>query len=347
MNKQIGFFFIFVYTFFFYYSVSQESAKINSIDEVEDVFSEETILPIKMAYSMKDIRKETNDSTYIDSEMEYQLKDGTWKTLPVELRRRGNNRLKNCFFPPLKVKVKKSVTKNTPFEGHKNFKIVFPCLLEKDNNDNVVKEYLVYKLFEVISPYHIKSRLLSLDFEDIRGDKTRTYELKGVLTEDDKHVAKRLDGKVYERSMHPLNQEPLSSVRNAFFQYMIGNTDFSTAYQHNVKVIYINKSMIPIPFDFDMSGFVNTSYAAASIHVSSVTERKYRGFVRDKKLFEQVRQEFIQNKEKLLSVLDNNAKYFDDRDEFKVARKYILSFFEILVNNQKFRKEILDQARTE
>ena len=138
MNKQIGFFFIFVYTFFFYYSVSQESAKINSIDEVEDVFSEETILPIKMAYSMKDIRKETNDSTYIDSEMEYQLKDGTWKTLPVELRRRGNNRLKNCFFPPLKVKVKKSVTKNTPFEGHKNFKIVFPCLLEKDNNDNVI-----------------------------------------------------------------------------------------------------------------------------------------------------------------------------------------------------------------
>lgn len=346
MNKQTRYLFIFVGIFFFNYSVSQESAQIDLSEKVEDVFSEEDILPIKMSYSIKDIRRETNDSTYIDSQIEYQVKDNTWETLTVELRKRGNNRLKNCFFPPLKVKVKKSNVKNTLFEGHKNFKIVLPCLLEKDNNDNVVKEYLVYKLFEVVSPYHFKARLLSIEFEDIRGGNNKSYELKGILTEDDKHVAKRFDGKVYERPMHPLNQEPLSSVRNAFFQFMIGNTDFSTAYQHNIKVIYINKEMIPIPFDFDMSGFINTSYAAASIHVNSVTERKYRGFVRDKKLFEQVRQEFIDNKEKLLAVLDNNAVYFDNQEELIVAREYLLSFFDIMGNRQKFNREILDQART-
>ena len=347
MNKQIRNFFIFLSIFFFNFSESQEYAQVDLSESVKDIFSEVEILPIKMSYSIKNIRRETNDSTYIDSQIEYQVKDGNWEKLPVELRKRGNNRLKNCFFPPLKVKVKKSDVKKTPFEGHKNFKIVLPCLLEKDNNDNVVKEYLVYKLFEVVSPYHFKARLLNIEFEDIRGGNNRSYELKGILTEDDKHVAKRFDGKVYERSMHPLNQEPLSSIRNAFFQFMIGNTDFSTAYQHNIKVIYINKEMIPIPFDFDMSGFINTSYAAASIHVNSVTERKYRGFVRDKKLFEQVRQEFIDNKEKLLAVLDDNALYFDNQEELIVAREYILSFYEILVNNQKFKKEILDQARTD
>ena len=347
MKKQIRNFFIFLSIFFFNFSESQEYAQVDLSESVKDIFSEVEILPIKMSYSIKNIRRETNDSTYIDSQIEYQVKDGNWEKLPVELRKRENNRLKNCFFPPLKVKVKKSDVKKTPFEGHKNFKIVLPCLLEKDNNDNVVKEYLVYKLFEVVSPYHFKARLLNIEFEDIRGGNNRSYELKGILTEDDKHVAKRFDGKVYERSMHPLNQEPLSSIRNAFFQFMIGNTDFSTAYQHNIKVIYINKEMIPIPFDFDMSGFINTSYAAASIHVNSVTERKYRGFVRDKKLFEQVRQEFIDNKEKLLAVLDDNALYFDNQEELIVAREYILSFYEILVNNQKFRKEILDQARTD
>lgn len=346
MNKQTRYLFIFAVIFFFSYSISQESDLVEASEKIEDVFSEEVILPIKMSYSNKDIRKETNDSTYIDSEIIYQLNNGNWNTLKVQLRRRGKNRLKNCYFPPIKVKVKKSASKNTPFEGHKNFKIVLPCLLEKDNNDNVVKEYLVYKLFEVISPYHFKARLLNIEFEDIRGGKNKSYELKGILTEDDKHVAKRLDGKVYDRSMHPLNQEPLSSIRNAFFQFMIGNTDFSTAYQHNIKVIYINNAMVPLPFDFDMSGFINTSYAAASIHVNSVTERKYRGFIRDQKLLEQVRQEFIHNKEKLLAVMDDNSKYFSNLEEFNDARDYLLSFFKIMENNQNFKKEILDQART-
>ena len=44
-----------------------------------------------------------------------------------------------------------------------------------------------------------------------------------------------------------------ASVRNAMFQYMIGNTDFSTAYQHNNKLLYIDKLIIPLPYDFDMS----------------------------------------------------------------------------------------------
>ena len=346
MNKQIGYFLVFACVLFFNYSFAKESSKRDTLNTSFDVFSEHNILPVKLSYSKKDIKKETNDSTYIDSNLEYQLSDGSWQSLPVKLRKRGNNRLNNCYFIPLKVKLKKSATKHTLFEGQKNLKIVFPCLLEKDNNDNVVKEYLAYKLFEVISPYHFKTRLLDMDFEDDKGDNSKTYELKGILIEDDKNVAKRLDGKIYDRSMHPLNQEPLSSIRNALFQYMIGNTDFSQAYQHNIKVIYINRTMVPIPYDFDMSGFVNTSYAAASIHVNSVTERKYRGFVRDKKIFEQVRQEFLANRQKLLSVLDNNALFFDDPKEFSTAKDYILSFFDVMVNKRRFKDEILDQART-
>jgi len=352
MNKSIRYFFIFIGIFIFNYSESQEPGRIDPTEEVVNVFSEDAILPIKLSYSIKDIKKGTNDTTYIDSDFAYQKKEGSWQTLPVKLRRRGNNRLKNCYFPPIKVKLKKSVTKHTAFENHKNLKIAFPCLLEMDNNDNMVKEYLAYKLFEIISPYHFKTRLLDIDFEESKGNKTKAHRLKGILIEDDKAIAKRFDGKVYDRDMHPLNQEPISSIRNAFFQYMIGNTDFSQAYQHNVKVIYIKKNMIPIPFDFDMSGFVNTSYAVVSgiegqnWGMTSVTERKYRGFARDVKLYEQVRQEFIANKEKLLLVLDNNASYFDNPKEFDTARSYISSFFDILVNDQKFRREILEQART-
>ena len=344
MNKQIGYFFVFISFFFFQYSFSQDVENISSKNESE-LFSDQEILAIKLSYSIKDIKKNTNDSTYIDSNLEYQLKDGSWQTLTVNLRGRGNNRLKNCYFPPLKVKIKKSDVKQTPFKGHKNLKIVLPCLLESDMNDNVVKEYLAYKLFEIISPYHLKTRILDIELDEEKGNKNKSHKLKGIFIEDDKVAAKRLDAKIYDRDMHPLNQEPISSIRNDFFQYMIGNTDFSTAYQHNMKVFYINKTMVPIPYDFDMAGLVNTSYAASSIAVNSVTERVYRGFKRDKQLYEQVRREYLNNKDKLISVMDDNASYFEHPEEFETAKTYILSFFDILNNNKKFKEEILEQAR--
>jgi len=346
MNKQIGYFIVLIGFLLIQYSHSQDLIKSDALENQLDVFLESDILPLKLSYSIKDIKKETNDSTYIDSKLGYQLNDSSWQFLPVKLRARGNNRLKNCYFPPLKVKLKKADAKHTIFKGHSSLKLVLPCLLESDKNDNILKEYLAYKLFEIISPYHFKTRLLDMQIEDVKGDKSKMYDLKGILIEDDKEVAKRFDGKIYERDMHPLNQEPIASIRNAFFQFMIGNTDFSTAYQHNMKVFYINNTMVPIPYDFDMAGLVNTSYAASSIAVSSVTDRVYRGFVRDKQLFEQVRREFIDNKDKLISVIDENSIYFEHPEEFETAKNYILSFFDILVNNKKFKNEILEQART-
>ncbi|MFC4721100.1 hypothetical protein ACFO5O_02120 [Geojedonia litorea] len=324
-----------------------------SVVEVSELFLEEQIMPIKLSYSITEIKKDTNDSTYIDSKLSYRLNDTTWKSLDIELRARGNYRLKNCYFPPLKVKIKKSHSKNTAFEGNKTLKIVLPCLVQKDNNDNVIKEYLAYKLFELISPYHFKTRLLEVDLENMKRNTSKSYQLKGFFIEDDKTAAKRLNAKIYKRNMHPLNQESMASIRNAFFQFMIGNTDFSQAYQHNMKVLYIEEKMIPIPYDFDMSGFVNCSYATVSqiegnsLGLSSVTQRKFRGFERDENLFEQVRQEFLKNRLKIFSLLDSYKDMFENENEFTIARDYISSFFEVMVNTDKFKTEILNSARKE
>lgn len=353
MKKQIGYFLVLISIFIFNNTYSQGSLKTDVTNVNLGVFSDDKILPIKLSYSINKIKKETNDSTYIDSNLSYQLNDGSWESLPVELRARGNYRLKNCYFTPLKIKIKKSVSNKTPFEGNNTFKAVLPCLLKSDNDDNVIKEYLVYKLFEIVSPYHFKTRIVDIDLEQIKNNKTKAHLLKGFFIEDDKTLAKRVDGKVYERSIHPLNQDDLTSVRHAFFQFMIGNTDFSQAYQHNVKILYIDNKLTPIPYDFDMAGFVNASYAVVSqiqgesIGTTSVTDRKYRGFIRDKTIFDQVRQEFLANRTEMLTILDAHASYFDDPKAFSIAKEYILSFFEIIVNDSSYKSEILDQARNE
>lgn len=66
------------------------------------------------------------------------------------------------------------------------------------------------------------------------------------------------------RKVKPLQQDDLASLQNALFQYMIGNTDFSTGGQHNEKLLYTEAKYVSLPYDFDMSGLVNTSFATIS-----------------------------------------------------------------------------------
>ena len=128
--------------------------------------------------------------------------------------------------------------------GNKKLKLVLPCKNEKDLNDNIIKEYLAYKLYEIISPYHFQTRLVDIQFREVKGKKAKDFELKGFLIEDDKKVAKFHDGKVFERFIHPLAMDADTSVQNALFKFMIGNTDFSVAYQHNGKLLYIDKKIL-------------------------------------------------------------------------------------------------------
>ena len=66
---------------------------------------------------------------------------------------------------------------------------------------------------------------------------------------------------------------------------MIGNTDYSSAYQHNEKLMFVDgMNAIPVPYDFDMSGLVDTNYAVVSqvqgenCRLTDVARRLYRGF---------------------------------------------------------------------
>ncbi|MGB5554922.1 MAG: hypothetical protein WBM83_09720, partial [Flavobacteriaceae bacterium] len=242
-------------------------------------------------------------------------------------------------------------TQGSLFEGTKSLKMVLPCLVQTGNNDNVIKEYIAYKLFEIISPYHFKTKLLDVSFEEEHGKKIKNHLIKGFLIEDDEAVAERFGGNVYKNTSHPLNHKPIESVRNTIFQYLIGNTDFSQAYLHNVKIIFADDGLIPLPYDFDMSGLVNTSYAVVSViqgeqlDMTSVTQRKYRGFVRDVKVFNLVRQEILDKKIEILAMLDTYKSQFENPKEFSGAKEYVLSFFTILEDKTKFKKEIIDQAR--
>ena len=171
---------------------------------------------------------------------------------------------------------------------------------------------------------------------------------KGFLIEDDKRVAKRHEGKVFERFVHPMGMQHLTSVHNAFFQFLLGNTDFSVAYQHNGKLLFVNKEIIPLPYDFDMTGWVNPSYATVnqSLGIKSVRERVYRGFKREEQYFDQVREDFIAKKTELIDMVSSFKSEFSNPKEFENMFEFMNDFYEILEDDSKFDKRIVSQART-
>ena len=318
-----------------------------STSKTNDLFSCNEIIETKIAFSPKVLRKSNNDTLYFDTPLNYKV-DGEWKEMEIGIRARGNFRRATCYYPPVKVDLKKKQTKQTIFEGQKKLKLVLPCLKQSDKNDNILKELLVYKLFEMVTPYHFKTRRLTIEFTDQNKKKTSVETINGFFIEDDKKVAKRAGGKVFERYIHPLAMDSDASIRNALFQYMIGNTDFSTAYQHNGKLLYVGKKIVPLPYDFDMSGFINPSYAVVneSLGIDNIRDRKYRGFKRAEEDFQKVREDFISLKQPMYDLMKSYEVDFDSAKEYNEALSYIESFFDIIEDDNKFQKNIFDAART-
>ena len=338
MNKQLN---LLLLLFLGLFLNAQDDTNLSAL------FQNEEPLKIKLNYSNKVMNKKTNDSTYIETQMSYD-EAGTWKNIDVRLRARGNFRRNECYFPPIKMKIKKAARKGTLFEGNKNLKLVLPCKQESDKNDNILKEYMAYKLYEQISPYHFNVRRVDIEFTEIRGKKEKMHQLKGFLIEDDKVIAKRFEGRVVDRFIHPLAMDATVSVQNAIFNFMLGNTDISVAYQHNAKLLYIEKKLIPLSYDFDMSGFVNPSYATVNetLGINSVRDRKYRGFKRDTSIMQETRELYISKKNNLVSIVESHKSQFDNEKEYNETIGFLNEFYEIMEDDKSFQKEILDGMRT-
>ena len=322
-----------------------------SFRETTELFKDQEQLSLKLKFSAKNLRENTNDSTYVASMLWYKDANTVWDSMDIKLRARGNFRRDNCYYVPLRIKLKKSEVKGTPFQGNKKLKLVLPCLEGRNGNDYVLKEYLAYKLYEDISPYHFKTRLLELEFLEEKGQRIKKHQIKGFLIEDIDNVAERVNGEQIKRLIHPLQHDATFAVENAFFEYLIGNTDYSARVQHNQRLLFIDNKIIAIPYDFDMSGLVNTHYATVSniqnipTQIDYVTERAYKGYMRDEAVLQKVRQTYLDHKEQIFATIESLEMYFQDRTQFLMAKEFIADFFEILENDKKFERNIVNRAR--
>ena len=311
------------------------------------LFQSQEPVNLQITGSVKSIKKNSNDSTFVAGKFLYQ-KDKEWVTVPAEARVRGNFRLNNCYFPPLKLKFNKKDVASTVFSGNKTLKLVVPCETSKDKNSLIRKEYLCYKIYETVSSYYFRTRLANVELTEVSQKKPRTYELLAFFVEDNSIVAKRSQGKVIKSTtISPEAFDEKQSVRNDYFQYMIGNADWSAVFQHNSNTLYVGGKYIPLSYDFDLSGFVNAAYAQVSPAKAGTNPRArvYRGFCKSKTAMEEIRKEFLEKESAVITIIENESSNFS-KYELNDMKVYVNEFYEILKSDHKFDASIIAQCRT-
>ena len=302
------------------------------------LFDAEEILELKISGDLKSLfKKRGDDLDYFECTLVDASK--AEESIPLKIKARGNFRLKhaNCEYPPLLLNFsKKNTPKTSIFSGQDKLKLVVPCRGQQD----LIEEYLIYRMYSLLSPFAFKVRRVKIDFYDRFG--LMTEGVQGFIIEDDDLMAKRLGGEIFKvdgLSGNKMDRE--SYLIMAVFQYMIGNTDWSTEFRHNMKLLRNENLSLPapIPYDFDHAGFVDAPYArpAQELNMRDVTERRFRGFCLDNlQELQPTFSLFEAKKSELISMVEDAD--LGATNKLRLV-SYLEMFYRVISDPKKIRQE--------
>ncbi len=329
-------------------NIEPAAGKLLTYDQ-NSLFSSNDLIEMKLSTDYKEMFREITrnaDTVFHNGTAIYKRADGSWDTLAIEIRPRGNYRRdpSHCVFPPLSVKFNKKGSKNTPFEDLKRLKLVTHCSnSEKIYEQYVLREYLVYRIFNVLTDTSLRVRLARITYIDTEGEMD-TLQRYAFFIENDDQMAQRIGGKVIEvKNVHQDRTDQKHTDLLEVFMYMVGNPDWSVSVQHNVKIVQTSPFFEPIaiPYDFDYCGIVNTSYAAPAdeLDIASVTQRVFLGFCRTKEEFNACFDLFRSKKEEIYALYQD-LPYLDERT-LNWSLRYLDKFYEIINDPKMVQKEFL------
>lgn len=305
------------------------------------LFTENAILPITLRGNIRELMSDRGDKPQNHPmEVVYKAADSIERSLPADVKTRGHFRKmkENCNYPPLLIHFTKGDALDaTLFKGFDKCKLVMPC----QGDEYVVREWLVYKIYNLVTPKSFQARLVQVKMEDPKSKKNAP-SFYGILLEEDKKMAKRNNTISIERKLRPDQTETDAFLKMTVFEYLIGNTDWSVQYMQNIKFIApdSNGVVTTVPYDFDHSGLVNAPYAkpAEELQMRSVQERRYRGYcVKDIKQFD-ASIALFNNIKKDLYRLYADCIYLDEKYK-KSTLKYLDEFYATINNPITLQKE--------
>jgi hypothetical protein len=300
------------------------------------------------------IKDRYGKSTYNAAELRYRDGEEREVVLPIEIRTRGKTRRRKdyCEFPPLRLRFAEGVS-DTLFAGHRALKLVTHCQNKDSYDQYVLQEYLAYRIYNQLSERGHRVRLVRVSYIETDG-RLRTTRY-GILLEDWKAVAAR-NGFSAEDVDGAVNIDKLSVAdanRVTVFQYMIGNPDWSMLWPepdesccHNTKPLLTPEgTVVPLPYDFDFSGIVNTPYAVAKGGSSNVRLRRFGGLCTTTSELPAILPLFRERREAIYALYRNQVEVSESRR--RSTLKYLDGFYRVINDPVQVERRMLRRCKTD
>ena len=321
----------------------------HAASEALPLFASADPLPITLAADFKAVTKDRdpNSTQRFPGELRTTRADGRIDVLHVKLGTRGHFRLmpRNCDMPPLRVEFAKEELKGTVFEGQSWLKFGTYCQDSADYEQYTLKESLAYSVYNLLTHKSFRVRLAKATYVDSKSGKTIANRY-GLFLEHDADVARRMEGRIVGLQrlvFKDLDPDTLNLMM--VFEYMIGNTDYSIYVQHNVRVVQMpDRTLHPVPYDFDISGFVNPPYAipARGLIIKTVKDRLYRGPCQTPEQINPILANFIAKKDRVMELFDSVPDL--NREARREARDYIDDFYSTIKNDRNAKRLFTDNC---
>lgn len=327
-----------------------EVEHVRQVDTIEtslDLFGETQPMHITLTLDLKQYQREKFKGKYMPVHFRYQLNDSLFLEKDLRLKARGKFRRNHCSLAPFWLDIQKVDLLNEDQQDISRIKIVTHCKGSKSYENYVLREYLCYKIYNIISPISFRVRLVRMTYVDTGRD-NKVTEGWAFMIEPEKLLAARMDAEVVKRDdLYTSSLRPWEIDILAVFQYMIGNVDYSVYGRHNVKFLglpgYGTAGYSPVPYDFDYTGLVNTYYAIPSekLGIRSVRERYYLGPCRGDDAYVSAIQHISLCKEEIYQMVDD-FEYLDQKNKNEMIA-YLEQYFE-LSENIKFLISSLERT---
>lgn len=338
------------------FTLITQSSYANADAKPPKLFNDPSEMKVTLTGPWRTIKRNVKKDALYPVTLTYTGADGQQHSIDAEVAPRGiTRRLRVCKFPPLKIHFDKKKMKGTEFRGNKSLKLVTYCQIQSKYEQYYVKEFLVYRMYNLLTEYSFRVKPMMIEYKDSERDDDPITRFS-FLIEDVDDVAKRNDLEKLSLAKIPYTDlDPVTISNFTMFEFMIGNLDWSAfsgpkkdGCCHNSRLIGAGNELNPkygVPYDFDASGLVNAHYAAPpdGLKVRNIQQRLYRGFCAFNDELPQTVELFNEKKADIMALFENNS-HLTDRTR-KNAIKYIEDFYEIINNPKRFKRDITDKCR--
>jgi hypothetical protein len=314
-----------------------------------DLFSVEEPMDLTLRFDLKKYQRGKMKGEYMPVQLTYHVNDTLDINKKVRVKARGEFRRQFCILPPFWLNIRKAKVGNKYLDGTKRIKIVTHCKDSKQYEQYLIKEYLAYKIYSEISPYSFRVRLIRMKYIDT-GRKNKETSSWAFMIEPEDMMAERL-GVMSVKSDVVSMQYTDTLMMNVVgvYMFMIGNSDYSIAGRHNVKLIRrldpIKPLPVPVPYDFDYAGIVNANYAipGENLGLLSVTERYYLGPCREDHHYLTAIDHIQKKKDRILEIVESSP-YLDEKNKKEMFR-YLEGYFSLAEKPENLISRIKSTCR--